>query len=166
MAAEMAERVGARMRERREELGLTQAQVALRIAGKATSDQVSRWERGRHQPQDLAPIAQALEVDPSYFIVPAPDKTSTPDLSKPLDTDQARLVALLESVEGLLKKQNQLLDRQSRILEKIEGATARVDAASRDLASSVAESGKGLRAGTRRQTRAAKAPAPKPSPQA
>lgn len=164
MAAEMAERVGARMRERREELSLTQAEVALRIAGKATSDQVSRWERGKHQPQDLAPIAQALEVDLSYFIVPAPNKTTTPDLSKPVDTDPARLVALLERVEGLLEQQNELLARQSLILERIEGATERVDAAAHGLADTAAEAGRALRSSPRRQPRAAKAPAQKSTP--
>lgn len=78
MAAEMAERVGIRMRTRREELGLTQAQLAALIEGKAEGAQVSRWERGKHQPQDLAPIARALEVDLSYFYAPEPDKNDTP----------------------------------------------------------------------------------------
>jgi transcriptional regulator with XRE-family HTH domain len=99
MAVEIAERIGARMRERREELGLTQAEVARRIEGKTTSDQVSRWERGKHQPNDLGPIARVLEVDVSYFYAPRPETDETPDLFGGSDENRNDQ---LDSIESML----------------------------------------------------------------
>lgn len=114
--AEMAERVGARMRQRREELRLTQAELALRIEGKTTGDQVSRWERGKHQPNDLGPIARALEVDVAYFYVPpaaangnndngdagpTPDPFNAPDaLTERLDRIERRLNEIYALLTG------------------------------------------------------------------
>lgn len=52
MAVERARRIGRRMRERRDELDLTQTEVAARIGTSAsvssvTKDYVSRWETGK-----------------------------------------------------------------------------------------------------------------------
>lgn len=66
VAKEQAARVGRRIRERRDELGLTQAEVAARMVDSpSTNDQqVSKWERGEHRPNDdnLEILAQALET--------------------------------------------------------------------------------------------------------
>jgi transcriptional regulator with XRE-family HTH domain len=112
MAVEMAERVGARMRERREELGLTQAKVAEKIDG-VTPDQISRWERGKHMPRDLKPVADALEVTESYFYAPAPDKTETPDL---LGKDSE---SQLDRVERQIAELHRKLDRLTPLLPGI-----------------------------------------------
>jgi len=106
MAAEHVARIGARIRQRREELGLTQRELADLIPGKADSNQVSKWERGEHKPGDdtLEHIAKALNVDPSYFHVPEP-KPGTPDLmgslndSSPLDQINAKLDAIIAHFE-------------------------------------------------------------------
>jgi transcriptional regulator with XRE-family HTH domain len=135
MAAEMAERVGIRMRTRREELGLTQAQLAALIEGKAEGAQVSRWERGKHQPQDLAPIARALEVDLSYFYAPEPDKNDTPS---PFDSSAAPgaldetlreireqntiiLDAIHHSAEQATRQRDEIIAGIETLLEALEG---------------------------------------------
>lgn len=82
MAAEYVARIGERIRTRREELGLTQEEVARRLPGKVTGQRVSLWERGEHQPRadSLEAVAKALDVPVTYFLAAAPDKTETPDL--------------------------------------------------------------------------------------
>lgn len=115
MAVEMAEQIGARMKARREELGLTQAEVALRIPGKAGGDQVSRWERGEHQPRNLEPIAIALEVETPYFYAPEPDKSVTPDLSLNGDGESQ-----LDRIEAALERLTEKLDRLTPLLEGVE----------------------------------------------
>lgn len=118
MAAEMAERIGARVRARREELGLTQAEVARRMPGTTTSDQLSRWERGKHQPQNLDSLAEALEVDVSYFYAPAPASTETPDLFPPMETPDR--LARLERQLGEFK--SEVLDELAGVREELRKA--------------------------------------------
>lgn len=62
--AEHIERFGGRMRERREELGLTQSQLARLLSGDPDAAQVSRWERGKHDPsaERKEDIAAALTI--------------------------------------------------------------------------------------------------------
>src|SRR3954471_22187860 len=64
VAQEHVEKLGARIRERREELGLSQDELGRRIGLKATGNYVSRWERAANQPDDdyLPLIAKALET--------------------------------------------------------------------------------------------------------
>lgn len=106
MAAEHLIRIGARIRKRREEMGLTQRELADQLPGKADGNQVSKWERGQHRVSDdtLEHIGAALEVDPSYFLAPEP-KTGTPDLMgdirgaedrRQLDRIEKKLDKLLE----------------------------------------------------------------------
>lgn len=86
MAREHVIRMGERIRDRREERGLTQRELAELIPGKSDGNQVSKWERGEHRVSDdtLEHIARALEVDPSYFLVPAPADTEPADLMEAL----------------------------------------------------------------------------------
>lgn len=62
--AEEAQLIGGRIRERREELGLKQRELAERLPGKTEGKDVSRWENGRHRPSPntLAEIAKVLET--------------------------------------------------------------------------------------------------------
>lgn len=102
MAAEMAMRIGARIRQRREELDLTQEDVARLMPGKTAGNQVSRWERGTNRPGDaqLAHLATALGVDVSYFMVP--EKTEEPpDVAGRLSISERRLDRLETAVAEL-----------------------------------------------------------------
>jgi len=58
--AEEAELIGRRMAERRIELGLTQREVAERMPGSTQGSDVSRWARGKHSPEPMPQIAEAL----------------------------------------------------------------------------------------------------------
>lgn len=60
--AEEAEAIGARIRERREELKLSQRELAEKMDGRTESKDVSRWENGKVLPRSttLSVIAEAL----------------------------------------------------------------------------------------------------------
>lgn len=81
MAAEYLSRMGERIRARREELGLSRADVAREMPGKTNENAIYRWELGKHRPHDdaLEALAQVLKVSTTYFMADAPDKSSTPD---------------------------------------------------------------------------------------
>lgn len=86
MARMQAERVGGRAAELRKELGLTQQEVADRVGGKTTGNDVSRWERGAVYPdQKLDALADALETTAADLIAgPVAERKpqgDTPDLS-------------------------------------------------------------------------------------
>lgn len=111
-----AERIGARMRERRTELGLKQREVADRIAGSTEGKDVSRWENGKHRPQGdtLDAIATALQttVDDLYAgpradreAKPTPDLLGTnsepewlPEIREQLAAIQTGLAEVLEHI--------------------------------------------------------------------
>jgi transcriptional regulator with XRE-family HTH domain len=102
MAAEYLERMGARIRDRREELGLTQDDVARRMPGKITHNRISLWERGKNRPRDdaLESLAGVLGVPVSYFMMSEPDKTKTPDLAGVMAPDESR--SQLDAIERKL----------------------------------------------------------------
>ena len=79
--------IGARMRERRIMLGLTQQELAELIG--VTYQQAHKYEKGinRLAAGRLFTTAQALGVDVGYFYA---DMAQTPDLAKP--TQQQRLL--------------------------------------------------------------------------
>jgi transcriptional regulator with XRE-family HTH domain len=72
MAAEQKRRIGERIRRARTEREWTQGDLARALPGRVEPSQVSRWERGLVQPQpdNLDAIAQALEQDVAYFLMP------------------------------------------------------------------------------------------------
>jgi len=74
---EFRERVGARIRARRRELGLSQGAVARRLEGTVEGSQISRWERGESFPTyaNIVQLARALEVSEEQLMCgcePAP----------------------------------------------------------------------------------------------
>lgn len=81
MANELAISLGRRIKARREELKMSQGQLAAKVGTDAVNNQrVSDWERGVHKPNDrhMADIAGALEKPVSWFYgegdeEPAPD---------------------------------------------------------------------------------------------
>lgn len=81
MAAEHLRALGQRVRERREELGLTQEEVARAMPGRVTGARISKWERGENRPHDdsLAELAKALKTSAAALLAPPPDKAATPD---------------------------------------------------------------------------------------
>jgi transcriptional regulator with XRE-family HTH domain len=58
------------LRERREELGLTQKEVAFRMPDGTDSQAVSKWERDEHEPSPakLLTLAAALELTPEELL--------------------------------------------------------------------------------------------------
>lgn len=154
VATEMSLRVGRRIRQRREELGIrTQRELADLIPSPSVTNQtVNKWEQGVNEPGPKYKmlLAEALQVDVAYFI--AEDVTpngnvgvrhlDTPELLRMLDPDNgiagrlaeleqrvtAQLAEHAARVEQLLRDQDALLERQSQILERIELAfTGEID---------------------------------------
>lgn len=116
MASQHAARIGARIRERREEVGLTQGQLARQIPGSVDVNQISRWERGVHRPHDdtLAQMAEALDVDVSYFHSDAPEP-GTADLMGTLKPTASPGSALLErKVDLMLRGLDVLLEPRAQ----------------------------------------------------
>ncbi len=110
MAVEHLERIGNRMRTRREELHLTRREVAERVGGKTNENSIYRWEKAKHAPEadTLERIATALEVDVSYFVVASGNGKPTPDVTATLSTDRGlgqagEIVGLLTEIRDGLK---------------------------------------------------------------
>jgi transcriptional regulator with XRE-family HTH domain len=108
MAAEYLERMGKRMRERREELGLSRDHVAREMGGRTTGNQIYRWEIGKHQasPDALERLAGVLEVDVAYFMSDGPSRSAAP----PTETSSDPF-AQMDRIESML----------GRVLDLLEG---------------------------------------------
>lgn len=109
MAAEWVQLMGARMRARRKELGLKQREVAARLPGDVDAQQVSKWERGVHKPNDatLEHIAAILETTVPALMSDAP-RPGTPDLMQALSTARP---ADLEDLYSRLDDLQEAVDR-------------------------------------------------------
>lgn len=112
-----AERIGRRIQGRRLELKAeepkwTQPYVAEKVneitSGKATGAEVSRWETGRHRPEDetLDALAAVLGVDVAYFHTDAPKRTGeTPDVLASLNGGEpSQLDRIEEKLDRLLRR--------------------------------------------------------------
>lgn len=124
MAGEMAHQIGARIRQRREELGLKQAQLAARFDSDAINNQrISDWERGVHRPSEryMEQLAVALERDVSWFYAGEPS-AETPDLMARLSPGDG---SQLDRIEAKL---DELLSRlpEAGLAGVLEGEAARV----------------------------------------
>jgi transcriptional regulator with XRE-family HTH domain len=105
MATLYREQVGARIRARREELGLTQRQLADRIG--VESQTVSRWERGANlgKETNLEAVASGLEwtVEELMAGIEAPRRRSSPpDLDEMLGGQPGWAIRLERKVDELL----------------------------------------------------------------
>lgn len=111
MAGELARQIGARIRQRREELHLNQGQLAARFdSGAINNQRISDWERGVHKPSEryMEKLAEILERDISWFYE-ADRPAGTPDLlgalspadATQLDRIEAKLDYLLQEVGGV-----------------------------------------------------------------
>jgi transcriptional regulator with XRE-family HTH domain len=104
--AEHIERIGKRIRERRKERDLTQTQLARLLNGNVDAAQVSRWERGIHEPSAdrKEDLARALDVTVAYFMADQP-ADATPDLVATLNGDMPEdLRDLLIQIDGKLDR--------------------------------------------------------------
>jgi len=101
MATARAQRIGGRIRERREKLGLTQADVAARMGvASVTKDYISRWERGVVEVSEgyLPTLAQALDTTQSDLEVGALIELSDGQPESQLDRIEAKLNQILETL--------------------------------------------------------------------
>ena len=105
MAREHLERLGQRIRSRREALGLTQSQVAREMPEAVDSTAVSRWERGMHKPSDdyMEKLAEILQTTPAALAYDETDRSQgTPDLLGSAPTQLDRIERLLQQVASAL----------------------------------------------------------------
>lgn len=161
VATEMSLRIGNRIRQRREELGIkTQRELADLIPiSSVTNQTINKWEKGAHEPgpQYKALLAKALQVDVAYFIADEP-QGPTPDLSR-LPADQGladRLDRIEQRIQRLIEEQDERLRRQDEVLARIEAAITResrvrdeAQAATEALLAAVGVANQALLAGSR-----------------
>jgi transcriptional regulator with XRE-family HTH domain len=111
VATEMSLRVGRRIRQRREELGIrTQRELADLIPSTTVTNQtINKWEQGANEPtaRYKAMLAEALDVDVAYFIAEEP-KGATPD-PFPADELTGELAGVLQDIKDQLVEQNRVL---------------------------------------------------------
>lgn len=130
MAVERAERIGGRIRERRDELGLTQSQLAAAIGvNSVTKDYVSRWERGKVDVSVgpyLPKIAEALDTSEADLMAgpktDRPTNGATPHLLAATGTsaDNRDLHDILTSIQRTLAENERAIER---ILERLDQLT-------------------------------------------
>lgn len=111
MAAAYLKRMGERIRERREELGLSRADVARAMPGKTNENAIYRWEKGQHRPNDdaLEALAKALDVNVAYFH--ADDGASVGTTASPMDGLSALIRGLRRDVDEANRKLDLLLEQ-------------------------------------------------------
>jgi transcriptional regulator with XRE-family HTH domain len=105
MAAVYKEELGRQIKRRREELGLTQRELAdLAHVKEATT--VSRWERGERGPTDLEAVASALQTSASQMLseLSPLNQRERRELDRSGPTQLDRIEATLERMERMLKE--------------------------------------------------------------
>lgn len=142
MAAEHVERIGNRIRERREELGLSRDDLAREMPGKTNGNAIYRWEKGLHEarPDALEALATALDVPVSYFYVDQPDKSETPDLGAALNGNGPTPSEDLLRIRDQLDRIETTVNRLQEFIETPELSSA-VDAVVAALAEQPEEDG-------------------------
>jgi len=148
MAGEQAKRIGARIAQRRVEMGLNQRELAARLPSDAVNNQrVSDWERGVHKPNEqyLEQLAEALDVDLAWFYETAESRQGSPDLMAALsdrtqlDRVEAKLDAIMAHLDISLSADpaadvEQAIMETVRTSEQLPGDTAPVVPARRTAA--------------------------------
>lgn len=123
MASEHVKRMGARIKDRREELGLTQKQLADLVGGATDGNQVSKWERGANRPTDarLEKIAEALQVQPAYFHTPPP-AGGTGDLMTAFSPERSQLDRIEAKLDAILAHFDLVVPTPSEVADVTEAA--------------------------------------------
>lgn len=108
MAAEHVRALGERIRLRREELGMTQDEVARQMSGTVDGQRISKWERGENRPRDesLEDLARVLKTTALALLAPEPDKTETPDPFPESQPVVGELAGVLADIKAQLVQQN------------------------------------------------------------
>lgn len=127
--------LGAAIKKRRLELGLTQKALA-ELTHHQESQTVSRWERGENLPSDLEVVATALRwtlpemmagiVPPDrraarrLGIADPPEGTPDPFGDSQLDRIEAKVDHLSQAVDQLGQKQSLLTETERELLRQVE----------------------------------------------
>jgi transcriptional regulator with XRE-family HTH domain len=132
MAVRYKAELGQAIKRRREELGLTQSDLADRTHYKEAQS-VSRWERGENLPRDLSVIAEALEWTLGELVagIEPPDSRAarrlgieptgvTPDLME--DATGRRLQRIEQKLDRLLEREEEFVAIRERIAAALEEA--------------------------------------------
>src|SRR4051794_37336580 len=116
-AQDMERHVGARLRERRLALGLTQQQLAELIG--ITYQQAHKYEKGlnRIAAGRLHALARALGVEPGYFF------EGLGEPARPT-AQQRRLLELARSFAALPRRQQEAITELARVLAVAEAEAA------------------------------------------
>jgi transcriptional regulator with XRE-family HTH domain len=144
MAAEHVRALGERIRLRREELGMTQDEVARQMKGTLDGQRISKWERGENRPRDesLEDLARVLQTTALALLAPKPRTNGTPNetpdpfagqdaLADRLDRIEAAVSELRREREQGIAEVQALLRRQDAVLERIEQAITREEESAR-----------------------------------
>jgi transcriptional regulator with XRE-family HTH domain len=138
MAGEMAERIGARIRGRRLQLGMKQRELADMLGSDAIDNQrISDWERGVNRPSDryMEKLAAALQRDVSWFFRESQEDAETPtpfagsDTAHSLDEtlreirEQNTIIldAIHHSAEQGQRQRDEIIAGIETLLEALEG---------------------------------------------
>lgn len=123
MASEHVKRMGSRMRERREELGMTQRQLADLVGGATDGNQVSKWERGANRPTDptLEKLAGALQVEVSYFHT-SPPANGTGDLMNAFSGEEPQLDRIEAKLDAIVAHFGLTIPTPSEVADAFEAA--------------------------------------------
>lgn len=139
--AEEAELIGGRMAELRNQLGLTQREVAEALPGSTQGSDISRWETGKHRPaqETLPHIAKVLKTTVADLHLGPMEKRKVPKGLKkgegPFDSLSARdtngtgeaLAAIREQVVGLgaeIEGAVGLLEQLAKDVRSVQGDLA------------------------------------------
>lgn len=115
--------VGRRIRERRNQLGVSQEKLAERIG--LAYQQVQKYEKAtnRVSASRLVAIAAALDAPVGYFIPPLPESVpdaGAPDGSAPADLDGPRA-----EIDALIADHLRAIEQLERIRDQLPGHAAR-----------------------------------------
>jgi transcriptional regulator with XRE-family HTH domain len=138
VAAEYLERMGQRMRLRREHLGMTRGDVARAMPGKTNENAIYRWEKGLHRPEDdaLEALASVLQVTGAGWFFA--DELKDPDAPTPspfagqdgtadqFDAITARLERIEANQTAMLSQLGELQDALSGRVEAVDEHLARL----------------------------------------
>ncbi|NID13750.1 helix-turn-helix domain-containing protein [Fibrivirga algicola] len=96
---------GQRLRQRREEVGMSQDELARRILVKSGKQTISKWEQGKTVPDltEILRIAEVLDVTAAWLVDGTEATTST--MQKP-------------PVGYVLMPSEEVIDMQRRLLQK------------------------------------------------
>lgn len=96
--------IGAAIKRRRQELALSQEELAARLD--VSYQQIQRYESGRNKlnVENIQLVAGALSVSVSYFFETPPPKSKTPQIPLPCPKEQELLVQFRKIQDDNMKE--------------------------------------------------------------